>query len=202
MSLCQARGKGPGNEGETEMSNPTIDNGVNVEALVQAREALAEQPQAAQFVFRSTSTWLHGTHSRNAVNGYFALGQEQSHRTEFTIDSDHPELFDSKDNGATPLEIALCALGSCLTAGVAAIAQYRQIPLRSVSAKLEGFVDARGMLGAAPEVRNGFNDIRVTYQIDADAPREDLEALLAQSQKRSPIFDVLTNPTNVSVSLA
>jgi len=145
---------------------------------------------------------MHGAHSRNDVKGYFALGEEQSHRTEFTIEADHPELFDATDNGATPLEIVLAGLGSCLTAGVAAIAQYRNIPLRSVSAKLEGAIDARGMLGADPEVRNGFNDIRVTYDIDADASREEIEALLAQSQKRSPVFDVLTNPTNISVALA
>ncbi|MDD9942899.1 MAG: OsmC family protein [Myxococcales bacterium] len=178
-----------------------IDNGVNVQALLEAREALAAQPPAAQFAFRTTCTWLSGSHSRNTVGGFFGLGAEQARKQEFTIDSDHPELFDSQDNAATPLEIVLSGLGSCLTAGVAAVAQYRGIQLRSVSAKLEGQIDARGMLGADPDVRNGFNDIRVTYEIDADAPREDLEALVAQSQKRSPVFDVLTNPTNVSVAL-
>ena len=49
---------------------------------------------------------------------------------------------------------------------------------------------------------NGFNDIKVTFHIDADASREDIEALVAQSQKRSAVFDALTNPTNVTVEVA
>jgi uncharacterized OsmC-like protein len=50
-------------------------------------------------------------------------------------------------------------------------------------------------------VRNGFNDIKVKYDIDADASQEDIEALVAQSQKRSAVFDVITNPTNVTVEV-
>jgi uncharacterized OsmC-like protein len=59
-----------------------------------------------------------------------------------------------------------------------------------------------GILGADPEVRNGFSGIRVNYDIDADASREDIEALVAQSQKRSAVFDVITNPTNIAVSVS
>jgi uncharacterized OsmC-like protein len=58
-----------------------------------------------------------------------------------------------------------------------------------------------GILGGDPEVRNGFNDIRVHFDIDADASPEDIEALVAQSQKRSAVFDVVTNPSNVSVTV-
>ena len=58
-----------------------------------------------------------------------------------------------------------------------------------------------GILGGDPEVRNGFNDIRVHFDIDADASAEDIEALVAQSQKRSAVFDVVTNPSNVSVAV-
>jgi uncharacterized OsmC-like protein len=58
-----------------------------------------------------------------------------------------------------------------------------------------------GILGGDPEVRNGFNDIRVHFDIDADASPADIEALVAQSQKRSAVFDVVANPSNVSVSV-
>jgi len=184
------------------MTESDTDNGVNVGALLEAREALGAQPEAAQFFFRATSQWIRGTHSRSTVQGFFGLGAEQSHRTEFTFESDHPELFASEDHGATPVEMVLSALGSCLTAGIAAVAQHRDIQLRAVSARLEGALDARGMLGVDPDVRNGFGDIKVTYDIDADASREDLEALVAQSQKRSAVFDVLTNPTQVTVALS
>ena len=61
--------------------------------------------------------------------------------------------------------------------------------------------DKLRILGIDPEVRNGFTDIRVKYQIDADASAEDIEALVAQSQKRSAVYDIITNPTNVTVEV-
>lgn len=179
-----------------------VDNGVNVEALLGARGALIEAPQAAQFQWRATSEWLRGTHSRSSVEGFFGLGEEQRHRTKHTFEADHPEIFASEDNAITPVEYVLVALASCLTAGIAAVAQNREIQLRSVSATLEGGMDVRGILGADSDVRNGFNDIKVTYTIDADASPDDIRALVAQSQKRSAVFDVITNPTNVTVEVA
>jgi len=178
-----------------------VSNGVNVEALLGAREALSKAPQAAKFTWRATCKWMHGTHSRTSVKGYYGLGQEQSHRTEFTFDMDHPEVFASEDNGATPVEMVLTGLAGCLTAGVAAVAQHRKIQLRSVKATLEGGMDIQGILGIDADVRNGFDDIKVHFEVDADATREEIEALVAQSQKRSAVYDILTNPTNVTVAV-
>jgi uncharacterized OsmC-like protein len=178
-----------------------IDNGVNVDALLDARVALTEAPQAATFQWRSTSEWKNGTHSHSTVEGFFGLGAEQMHRTRYGFDIDHPEIFASEDNGATPVEYVLCALGGCLTAGIAAVAQNRQIQLRKVSATIEGEMDVRGILGMDSDVRNGFSNIKVTYDIDADASDDDIKALVAQSQKRSAVFDIITNPTDVTVQV-
>jgi uncharacterized OsmC-like protein len=101
----------------------------------------------------------------------------------------------------TPVEYVLVALASCLTAGVAAVAQNREIQLHSVTATIEGGMDVRGILGVDSDVRNGFSDIKVTYSIDADASVADIKALVAQSQKRSAVYDIITNPTNVSVEV-
>jgi uncharacterized OsmC-like protein len=179
-----------------------IDNGVNVNALLDAREVLKGAPEAAAFTWRASSAWRNGVHSSVKVHNYFGLGQEQSHKQESVFEADHPEVFAADDNGITPIEYLLVGLASCLTAGVASVAQNRGIQLRSVEATLEGAHDIRGILGADPDVRNGFNDIKVTFSIDADASREDIEALVAQSQKRSAVFDALTNPTNVTVEVA
>jgi uncharacterized OsmC-like protein len=177
------------------------NNGVNVEALLGARDALSKTPEAAQFTWRAQNEWVRGTHSRTTVEGFFGLGQEQKHRTPFTFEADHPEIFASEDHGATPVEIVLSGLASCLTAGIAAVAQNRGIQLRSVKATLEGSMDILGILGGDPDVRNGFSGIKVTYTIDADASRDQIKALVAQSQKRSAVFDIITNPTNVSVEV-
>ncbi len=186
------------------MSTPTenkVDNGVNVTALLAAREALTAAPQAAKFNWRATCKWIHGTHTQTGVKGFFGLGEQQSHKTEFTFEQDHPEIFASADKGATPVEMVLTGLAGCLTAGVAAVAQHRNIQLRSVKATVEGSMDLQGILGIDGDVRNGFDDIKVNFDIDADATREQIEALVAQSQKRSAVYDVITNPTQVSVTV-
>jgi uncharacterized OsmC-like protein len=177
------------------------DNGVNVAALLAAREALTNAPEAANFKWRATCSWKNGTHSHSTVEGFYGLGGEQKHKTTFTFDADHPEVFASHDIGATPVEMVLVGLASCLTAGVAAVAQNRGIQLRSVTATLEGGMNIQGILGIDKDVRNGFDGIKVDFQIDADASEDDIKALVAQSQKRSAVYDVVTNPTNVSVSV-
>ena len=184
------------------MTDKKTDNGVNVAALLGAREALSEAPAAAQFKWRAKCDWVHGTYSKTSVEGYFGLGEEQKHKTTFTFDADHPEVFASEDRGATPVELVVAGLASCLTAGVAAVAQHREVQLTSVSATLEGDMDIQGILGMDSDVRNGFDGIKVTYQIDADASHEDIEAIVAQSQKRSAVYDIITNPTNVTVDVS
>jgi len=179
-----------------------VDNGVNVEALLEAREALAGAPEAAQFTWRASSKWENGVHSTTSIQNFFGLGEEQSHKTEAVFDADHPEVFAASDNGITPIEYLLVGLASCLTAGVASVAQNRGIQLRSIESTVEGNHDIRGILGVDADVRNGFNDVKVTFKIDADASRQEIEALVAQSQKRSAVFDALTNPTEVAVEVA
>ena len=184
----------------TKAATP-VKNGVNVEALIAAREALTAAPAAAQFKWRAACEWKNGTHSHSTVEGFYGLGGEQHRKTTFKFDADHPEVFASEDKGATPVEYVLVGLASCLTAGVAAIAQHRNIQLRKVTATIEGNMDLQGILGIDSDVRNGFGGIKVTYKIDADAKREDIEALVAQSQKRSAVYDIVTNPTNVVVEV-
>lgn len=178
-----------------------VDNGVNVQALLGARDALTAAPEAARFQWRATCKWVRGTHSQSTVHGFFGLGQEQAHRTEFKFDADHPEVFASEDHAATPVEIVLAGLASCLTAGVASVAQMRDIQLRSVTATVEAGMDIRGILGMDSDVRNGFDGVKVTFDVDADATPEQIQAVVAQSQKRSAVYDILTNPTNVRVEV-
>lgn len=183
------------------VTDQPVDNGVNVGALLEAREALGQAPEAAQFEWRAACEWVNGTHSHSTVQSYFGLGEEQTHKTEFEYDADHPELFAAEDNGATPIEFVLVGLASCITAGVASVAQHREIQLRSVKATLTGKMDVQGVLGVDPEVRNGFSDISVHYDIDADATPDELEALVAQAQKRSAVFDIVSNPTSIAVDV-
>ncbi len=177
------------------------DNGVNVQALLDARNALTNAPEAAEFTWRASTEWKRGTHSETTIEPFSGLGELHPHKSSFSYEADHPEVFAAEDQGPTPVEFVLVGLASCLTAGVAAVAQNRGIQLNSVKATIEGDLNILGILGGDPEVRNGFNEIRVNYQIDADASPEEIEALVAQSQKRSAVFDAITNPTNVAVTV-
>jgi uncharacterized OsmC-like protein len=177
-------------------------NGVDTAHLLFARGVVGDTPAAGEYTWRASNEWVHGTHSRTTIGGYFGLGEERDHKGTYEFEADHPLEFNAGDNAATPVEIVLAGLASCLTAGVAAVAENREIKLRSVKATLEADMNIGGILGSDPEVRNGFNDVRVNYEIDADDTSEsDLEALVAQSQKISAVFDIMTNPTNVTVSV-
>ena len=186
----------------TITDQPVADNGVNVQALLDARAALTDAPKAAAFQWRASSTWVRGTHTSTTVDGFFGLGGEQAHRRPMTVETDHPEIFASEDNAMTPVEMVLAGLAGCLTAGVATVASNRGVQLRSVTATITGDMDLQGILGIDPEVRNGFGGISVRYSIDADASRSDLEAIVAQSQKRSAVYDIVTSPTTVVVEVA
>jgi uncharacterized OsmC-like protein len=178
-----------------------VDNGINVAALLDARKALSDQPAAAQFGWRATCTWKKGTHSQSVVHEFSGLGGQQSHRAALEFDVDHPECFASEDHGATPVEFVLVALAGCLTASIASVAQMREIQLRSISATIEGEMNVLGILGADPDIRNGFESVNIHFDIDADATAEEIEALVAQAQKRSAAYDIVTNPTNVTVQV-
>ena len=181
-------------------SGPKADNGVDVDALLSAKAALSDAPAGAAFRWRATSQWINGTHSRSTVDGFHGLGAEQRHRRSFEFDTDHPEIFAAADNGATPVEFVLVGLAGCLSAGIASVAQFRNIALHSVRATVEAGMDLQGVLGIDPAVRNGFDAVKVHYEIDADATPEQIAALVAQSQKRSAVFDIVANPTEVSVT--
>ena len=185
------------------ITDSPVDNGVNVQALLGAREALSAAPEAAQFTWRASCTWRNGTHSQSTVAGFTGLGAEQQHRTDVRVRRRPPRVLRVRGQRRhARWSIVLVGLAGCLTAGVAAVAQHRGIQLRSVTATIEGDMNILGILGADPDVRNGFEAVTVRFAIDADASRDDLEALVAQSQKRSAVFDIVTNPTKVLVELA
>src|SRR5262245_24112669 len=81
----------PGSRG-LAMATSSVDNGVNVQALLDAREVLKGAPEAAKFTWRASCKWQNGTHSKANINGFFGLGQEQQHKTETSFDADHPEI--------------------------------------------------------------------------------------------------------------
>ena len=176
-------------------------NGVDTATLFATINAVSEQRDLARFQFRATNTWMSGTHSRSSISSFYGAGQEMAHVTTFDFDADHPVVLTGKDNGPTPVEFILVGLAGCLTAGLANIAAARGVTLHSVESTVEGDIDLQGILGLSREVRNGYQQIRVSFRIDADASPEKIRELVAQSQARSAVFDVITNQVPVTIAV-
>jgi uncharacterized OsmC-like protein len=176
-------------------------NGVDVPTLFATINAVGDQPDLAKFQFRATNRWVRGTHSRTRIEGFSGAGGEHAQTANFEYDGDHPPVLCGKGNAPTPVEFLLHAIAACITAGIGNIASARGVELESVECTVEGDVDVQGLLGLSKDVRNGYEALRLTYKIKGDADEATLRKIVAQSQARSAVYDVLTNGVPVSIEL-
>ena len=179
----------------------TAMNGVDTPTLFATIGAVRAQPELAAFRFRATNRWQHGTHSRTRIEAFDGAGGTHAHQREFTFDADHPQVLVGRDQAPTPVEFLLHALAACLTAGIGNIAAARGVTLHEVESRIEGDIDLRGIRGLSDEVRNGYEQLRVSFTIKGDAPPAVLEKIVDQSRKRSAVYDVLTKGVPVTVSV-
>ena len=187
---------------DTTTAARTPRNGVDVPTLFATLDAVKANPEIADFRFRARNTWISGTHNRTTIQGFYGAGQEDTSRTEpFVFDADHPAVLVGTNQSVTPVEFLLHAIAACLTAGLANIAAARGVTLRKVESTVEGDIDLLGILGLDSGVRNGYRQIRVSFAIDGDATPEQLAALVEQSRRRSAVYDVLTNGTDVVIDV-
>lgn len=177
-------------------------NGVNVDELFKTVETVKNNVSIAKFRFRADNTWIDGGHNRTSIrNFYGAGGEDTSRKTPFILDADEPKVLLGTDRGANPVEYVLTALAGCLTTSLVYHAAARGIAIEEVESHLEGDLDLRGFLGISEEVRNGYDNIRVSFKIKADASEEQLRELVELAQKRSPVFDIVSHPVPVNVEL-
>ena len=187
---------------ESKTSARTARNGVDVPTLFATLDAVKASPEIADFQFRASNTWISGTHNRSTIQGFYGAGQEDTSRSEpFLYDADHPPVLVGSNKGPTPVEFLLHAIAACLTAGLANIAAARGVTLHRVTSTVEGDIDLLGILGLSADVRNGYRQIRVSFVVEGDATQEQLTALVEQSRRRSAVYDVLTNGTDVLIDV-
>lgn len=187
----------------TQTATRPARNGVDVPTLFATLDAVKGAPELADFRFRARNTWVSGTHSRSTIEGFYGAGQEDTSRTQpFVYDADHPAVLVGTGQGPTPVEFLLHAIAACLTAGLANIAAARGVTLARVESTVEGDIDLLGVLGLSADVRNGYRQIRVGFVVEGDASAEVLAGLVEQSRRRSAVYDVLTNGTDVVIDVA
>jgi uncharacterized OsmC-like protein len=176
-------------------------NGVNVPVLFATVDAVNAQKELAKFQFRATNKWIAGTHSQSSIGGFYGATQEQPRSQTFHYEADHPTVLVGADKAPTPVEFLLHAIASCITAGIGNIASARGIDLKEIESTVEGNIDILGLLGLDDSVRNGYQNIRVSFRIKGDAPEEELEKLVMRSKARSAVYDVLTNGVPVDIEV-
>ncbi len=177
-------------------------NGVNVEQLFQTIDAIQVTPKIAKFTFRAKNQWQGGGHNRTTINEFEGACQRHTRAQPFVLDNDEPPVLLGKDIGANPVEQVLHALAGCLTSSLVYHAAARGIQINEVESTYEGDLDLRGFLGLDPKVRNGYQQLRITFKVKGDAPEEKLQELVELAQKRSPVFDVVTHGVPVRVTWA
>jgi len=178
----------------------SVRNGVDTATLFATLDAVKGNPDIAKFQFRATNKWVSGTHNQSTISGFYGAMQEMTHQQPWTFDADHPAVLVGGDNGPTPVEYVLHALAACMTAGLANIAAARGIQLTEVESTVEGDIDLLGILGLSPDVRNGFEQIKVSFKVRGDDP-EKLRQVVEQSRQRSAVYDIITNGVPVAIEV-
>ena len=183
----------------------SVRNGVDTATLFGTLDAIKAQPEIARFTFRAHNHWIDGAHNRTTIKDFYAACQEDTSReAPFTVDAGEPAILLGTDTGPNPAEYLLHALAACLTTSLVYVAAARGVRLTEVESHLEGDMDVQGALGLSDEYRNGFERIRVSFRVKGDAPAEKLQEVVARAQRRSAVFDMVTNgvPVDVEVAIA
>ena len=184
---------------ESATDAPPERNGVPTEKMFGTIAKMKDNGDLAAFRFSARNQWVEGTASTSTIYEWYGAVSDQVHVEEFTYTADHPTL--GHGHGPTPQEYVLHALAACITAGIATGAAARKIELESVSSTVSADIDVRGVLGIDPEVRKGFSNVRVDFDVRADADQDTIDALVASATKYSAVFDMLSNPTDVEVNV-
>jgi uncharacterized OsmC-like protein len=184
----------------TTAQESIIFNGVAVNGLRATVEAVKATPSIAKFKFRIRNQWEDGSRNHSTVTSFAGANQELSHPVPFRIEADEPAILLGKDMAANPVEHLLHALASCLTTSMVYHASVRGIQLNQVESTFEGDLDLHGFLDLDPKIRKGYQGIRVTFKIDADASDERLQQIVELGTSHSPVFDSLTNGVPVTVT--
>jgi uncharacterized OsmC-like protein len=186
----------------TDTISHIVRNGVDTTTLFATLDTLRAQPELARFQFRARNHWLGGAHNRSTVKDFYGAGAEDTSREHaFTLDAGEPPILLGNNTGPNPAEYLLHALAACVTTSLVYSAAARGVRLTEVESTVEGELDAQGAFGLAAEVRNGFQQIRITVRIAGDAPADKLRAVVERGTDRSVVLDSITTGVPVKVEV-
>jgi len=179
----------------------TVLNGVNVTKLSEVMELIKGNGEIARFKFRNRNKWIDGGLNQSAIDGFYGALQENRRETPFVLNNDEPPVLLGGDRGANPVEQVLHGLAGCITTTLVYHAAAKGIEIEEMETSFEGDIDLRGLLGLPGAKRRGYEEIRVKVKVKADATKEEIEELVKLAERRSPVYDIVTNPVPVKVTI-
>ena len=184
------------------MRTEQVLDGVNLGRMDKLTDEIKQDHNLAKFRFHVSNKWVDGAHCRSIIRTFYHHDEENLSRSHsFVLDADEPDILLGNDHGPNATEALLHALASCLNTTFICNAAYRGIEINQLDLDLEGDLDLRGFLDFDDETQRGFQNIKVTMKVKSDAPKEEIEKLCKLAQKNSPVFNMITKPTNVSMEL-
>jgi uncharacterized OsmC-like protein len=184
-----------------ETMSKSIINGFSAEAISETISAIQGNPEIAKFQFRVKNKWITAGHNQATIKDFYGGCQEDTSREKaWVFNNGEPPILLGNNEGANPVEYLLSALSGCMTTTMAVHAAARGIEIESIESKFEGDLDVQGFLGLDDSVRQGYQKIRVSFDIKGDLTDEQKQELISFT-KNSPVYDVVTNGTKVEVGL-
>jgi uncharacterized OsmC-like protein len=181
----------------TEQSTNNM-NGIPMDILGETIETIKNQPTFAQSRFHISNKWLFGAQNQTSITSFYTAKEEFFHKQTFTLNADEPEILAGNDSAPNPVEHLLNALTSCVTSSIVYHAAVNNVNIYEIESEIEGEIDLRGFTGISEEVRKGFQNITMNFKIKSDAESNDQ---LKSFALFSPVFDVVTNGTNVKINI-
>ena len=176
-------------------------NGFKTQDIKDTVGAIMGKPEIGKFKFRVRNNWISGGHNRSMIQGFYGGCTEDTSRMEpFVYDNSEPPILLGNNEGANPVEFILHGLAGCMTTTMMLHAAAQGISVDRVESCLEGDLDVNGFLGLDEKVRNGYQNICVTFRIEGDLSEEERQKLISFTHK-SPVFDIVTNKVPVQIKM-
>lgn len=181
----------------------TYMNGLDVKAAFDTIDAIKADSGLAKFQFRASNTWIDAGVNRSTIRDFYGAGREDDPRTTaFEFTNGEPPVLLGNNEGANPVEFLLHALAGCVTTTFVLHATARGIRIEELSTELEGDLDVQGLLGLDESVSPGYEQIRIRMHVKADCSDEQLDDLLAYTQRHSPVCNTVCRPVPVMIERA
>jgi len=116
----------------------------------------------------------------------------------FELIIDEPESLGGTDTGMNPVEALLASLGACQSIVARVYAPKFGVKLDDFRVDVEGELDLDGFFNKS-DVRPGYSDIRYTFTIKTDSPKEKVEEFVRFLESKCPVGDTIANPVNVKL---